>query len=281
MNRLHNRQPERANMPPLIYGTAWKKERTADLVVQAICAGFRGVDTACQPKHYNEPGVGQALSRLAEMGIGREEIFLQTKFTPIDGQDPRRVPYDPTAPLARQVAQSFEVSTQNLNTAFIDSWVLHSPLSPHSTLMAAWHAMEEIYQAGRCGRLGISNCYDPRTLQRLSNDARIKPTVVQNRFYAQTAYDQGIRKWCTTEGAIYQSFWTLTANPHLLGSDPIRIAARKYQKSAAQILFRALNQLGVVPLTGTCSVEHMEADLAFLTFKLTDLELKSILHLLH
>lgn len=39
-------------MPRLIYGTAWKKERTASLVEQALRAGFRGVDTACQPKHY-------------------------------------------------------------------------------------------------------------------------------------------------------------------------------------------------------------------------------------
>ena len=43
-------------MPRLIYGTAWKKEATAQLVVKAVLAGFRGVDTACQPKHYFEPG---------------------------------------------------------------------------------------------------------------------------------------------------------------------------------------------------------------------------------
>jgi diketogulonate reductase-like aldo/keto reductase len=35
-------------MPRLIYGTAWKKERTADLVEKAFKLGFRGVDTACQ-----------------------------------------------------------------------------------------------------------------------------------------------------------------------------------------------------------------------------------------
>lgn len=42
------------HMPRLIYGTAWKKERTTDLVVKAVLAGFRGIDTACQPKHYQE-----------------------------------------------------------------------------------------------------------------------------------------------------------------------------------------------------------------------------------
>lgn len=35
-------------MPALIYGTAWKKERTTQLVEQAVLTGFRGIDTACQ-----------------------------------------------------------------------------------------------------------------------------------------------------------------------------------------------------------------------------------------
>ncbi len=51
-------------MPWIIYGTAWKKERTLDLVVKAIQAGFKGIDTACQPKHYDESLVGAALQRL-------------------------------------------------------------------------------------------------------------------------------------------------------------------------------------------------------------------------
>ena len=39
-------------MPRLIYGTAWKKEATTQLVLRAVLLGFRGIDTACQPKHY-------------------------------------------------------------------------------------------------------------------------------------------------------------------------------------------------------------------------------------
>ena len=97
-------------MPWIVYGTAWKKERTAGLVEQAVKAGFRGIDTACQPRHYREDGVGEALDRLREQGIGRESLFLQTKFTPPEGQDPETVPYDPKAPVGEQVAQSFEVS---------------------------------------------------------------------------------------------------------------------------------------------------------------------------
>ena len=46
---------------PMLYGTAWKKDQTTDLLTKAFALGFRGVDTACQPKHYDEKRVGDAL----------------------------------------------------------------------------------------------------------------------------------------------------------------------------------------------------------------------------
>ena len=96
-----------APMSALVYGTAWKREATADLVVRAIHAGFRSIDTACQPKHYREDLVGAAIARVGASGFSRESLFLQTKFTPLDGQDPDDVPYDAHVPLAEQVRQSF------------------------------------------------------------------------------------------------------------------------------------------------------------------------------
>ncbi len=123
-------------MPKLIYGTAWKKERTTDLVVQAIRAGFRGIDTACQPKHYYEPGVGEALKVLSkEDGIQRESLFIQTKFTSIDGQDAKNIPYDPKQELPITVKQSLQASLRNLNTTYIDSLVMHSPMRAHRDTM--------------------------------------------------------------------------------------------------------------------------------------------------
>jgi diketogulonate reductase-like aldo/keto reductase len=169
-------------MPRLIYGTAWKKEQTADLVVQAIRAGFRGIDTACQPKHYNEALVGVALRRLQDEGIDRDRLFVQTKFTPLPGQDPQQIPYDKNAPLEVQIAQSFETSKKNLQTPYVDSLVLHSPLAPHNLLMQAWRAMEAIQEAGGARQLGISNCYHVEVLHQLFADASVKPTVVQTAF---------------------------------------------------------------------------------------------------
>ena len=89
-----------------------------------------GIDTACQPRHYNEPGVGLAVKKLIDEGfIKRSDLFLQTKYTPIGGQDPNNIPYDPSQPIEIQVEQSFQKSLSNLHTDYLDSLILHSPLA--------------------------------------------------------------------------------------------------------------------------------------------------------
>jgi diketogulonate reductase-like aldo/keto reductase len=68
----------RTTTPRLVYGTAWKKDRTAELVYLALKAGFRGIDTAAQPKHYNEAGAGEGIRRaIAEGIVSRKEIFVR------------------------------------------------------------------------------------------------------------------------------------------------------------------------------------------------------------
>ena len=256
------------NMPCLIYGTAWKKTDTADLVEQALLAGFRGIDTACQPKHYDEALVGVALQRVNQQGIPRENLYLQTKFTSLSGQDPARVPYDKSAPVDVQVAQSFATSQHNLQTDYVDGLILHSPYSTHAKTLHAWRAMESIQQAGGARQLGISNCYDLTVLQTLYKQAHVKPAIVQNRFYKDTGYDVALRQWCSAHGIIYQSFWSLTANPHILNSKTLQDLAAQYHKTAAQLFFRYLHQLGIVPLTGTKSPQHIQDDLGIFDFEL-------------
>lgn len=266
-------------IPKLIYGTAWKEERTSDLVVKAINAGFRGIDTAAQPRHYNEKGVGDALQKLRIQGIKREDLFLQTKFSPFAGQDPKRIPYDPQAPSATQVAQSFASSQKNLGTSYVDSLVLHSPL-PWEQMTEVWKAMEKLHEQGGATVLGISNCYDLRILQALHSSATVKPKVLQNRFYAETSYDLQIREWCKGNEVTYQSFWTLTANPQILNSQTLKSIAQKHHKTEAQVFFRFLNHLGISPLTGTCSELHMKEDLEIFEFELETSEVEAIQALL-
>jgi diketogulonate reductase-like aldo/keto reductase len=267
-------------LPKIIYGTAWKKGHTTRLVEQAIELGFRGIDTACQPKHYNEPGVGEGLASFLNAGFDRADIFLQTKFTPVDGQDPARIPYDPKADLAQQVAQSFETSLKSLQTSYLDSLVLHSPLATEQEWMEVWQAMEAIFDAEGTKQLGISNCYRLDQLEWLYRRSRIKPAVLQNRFYATTGYDRELRDFCRQQGIIYQSFWTLTANPKVLSHSTLQTLASKHRRTPAQVFFRYLTQIDIVPLTGTTSATHMREDLDIFTFELNSNECEAIAGLL-
>jgi diketogulonate reductase-like aldo/keto reductase len=269
--------PAGVRMPRILYGTAWKRDETETLVRSAIGEGFRGIDTACQPKHYDEAGVGAGVAACLGDGpsdgsLSRKDLYLQTKFTPVSGQDPTRIPYDPNAALPEQVGQSFATSLRNLRTDYLDGLVLHSPLPSARQTLEVWRAMESLVEARGVRQLGISNCYRLEQLRGLCDAARVRPAVLQNRFYADTGYDREIRAFCREQRIIYQSFWTLSANPHVLAHQTVTDLASKYRRTPAQILFQYLTLTEVVPLTGTRSRMHMRQDLAIFESELTDAE---------
>jgi len=262
--------PRVAPIPSFIYGTAWKEERTAGLTRLAVQAGFRGIDTANQRKHYFEAGVGAALKEALEASeISRSELFLQSKFTFLGGQD-ERLPYDRHAAIGQQVAQSFESSLLHLGTDYLDSYVLHGPSSRPGLAAAdfqAWRAMEALVQAGKVRFLGISNV-SLEQLQALCADAAIRPKFVQNRCYAKTGWDRAVRAACKAHGIVYQGFSLLTANRAELAGPVAQRVALRTGRPIAQVVFRFCQQLGIVPLTGTSQLEHMRLDLAAGEFEL-------------
>lgn len=170
----------------LIYGTAWKGDGTADLVYQALKAGFRAVATAAQPKHYREHLVGEGIARAIRDGVvARADIFvsslavcvhtrrghsilttrqIQTTFTPYPSQDPANLPYDPDAPLDVQVRTSlanslatFSSSSSSSSKPYLDALVLHIPYAHPSHTNQVWAAMSRAVRDGHVRQLGISN----------------------------------------------------------------------------------------------------------------------------
>lgn len=258
--------------PRLVYGTAWKKDRTAALVYQALKAGFRGLDTAAQPRHYAEKLVGDGVRRaLAEGLLARDALFLQTKFTSLADQDPDNLPYDPAAPLPDQVHASVAASLANLAAAaaadddghaYLDCLVLHSPLPTLDGTLAAWRALET-YVPHRIRHLGIANA-PLAVLEALvaAPAVRVRPAVVQNRFYRDTAWEGPLRAFCRARGIVFQSFWTLTGNPRLLRhAVVVRLAERTGVSREAAFYALVLGLRGTTILDGTTSEEHMRADL--------------------
>ncbi|ABF40972.1 aldo/keto reductase [Candidatus Koribacter versatilis Ellin345] len=255
-----------SSAPQFLYGTAWKEDRTAECVSLALKAGFRGIDTANQRKHYNEVGVGEALQKAYSDGlVKRDDLFLQTKFTYQRGQD-HRLPYDPTAPLAKQVQQSLASSLEHLDTEYVDSFVLHGPASGYEWTAdddAVWNAMRAEREKGRTRVIGVSNV-SLGHLQQMADT----PAFVQNRCYAQLGWDREIRTFCREHGIVYQGFSLLTANVPVLRHPLVQEIAGHMKAGIAQVTFAFARQIGMLPLTGTTSFEHMQQDLSSLALTL-------------
>ncbi|CAK7244390.1 MAG: hypothetical protein STHCBS139747_005928 [Sporothrix thermara] len=313
----------RTRLPRLVYGTAWKRERTADLVYQALQAGFRAIDTAAQPRHYREDLVAEGVRRALASGVvgARSDLYIQTKFTPPGGQDlegPNAPPYDPAAPIAEQVRASVDSSLRNFTfpraaaatggggggggdseeekKSYLDCLVLHSPLPHREDTLAVWEVLQT-YVPDRIRTLGVSNVLLGQ-LQELIGVADevaaatgtaadlLRPVVVQNRFHSRgnvpDPHNIALRRFCARpdQRIVYQSFWTLTANPGLVSgrsSAAARAVADAVQVSP-EVAFYGLVALGLGPaegdaegdadscpiviLDGTTSAEHMAADLA-------------------
>lgn len=266
------------NIPSFVYGTAWKENETERLVGLALEAGFRGIDTANQRRHYFEAGVGAAMARAISEGlVRRQDLFLQTKFTSADGQD-HRLPYDRKADYATQVRQSFESSLEHLQVEMIDSYLLHGPSQRRGLATAdheVWRAMEQLHLAGRTRFLGISNVAINQ-LEELWAFAQVRPTFVQNRCYARLGWDREIRTFCREKSVVYQGFSLLTANAAELRQKSFQRLAQRLNRTPAQIVFRFAYQTGMQSLTGTTDPNHMREDLEVLDFELTEEDLSFI-----
>lgn len=272
------REIQGVTVPAFIYGTAWKEERTERLTAMALSAGFRAIDTANQRRHYFEAGVGAAVgAATAEGRVQRAELFLQTKFTYVDGQD-HRLPYDPGLDPASQVRQSFASSLEHLRVSYLDSFLLHGPSARRGVTQTdwqVWRAMEELQRAQQTRLIGVSNV-SLEQLAELVRGAAIKPAFVQNRCYASTGWDREVRMFCEQQGIAYQGFSLLTANRHVLGARIVQRISQRTRRSPAQVVFRFALHVGMIPLTGTSSAEHMAADLACTSFELDAADVAAI-----
>lgn len=263
-----------SSAPPLLYGTAWKERRTEALVAEALAAGFRGIDTANQRRHYDEAAVGAAIGG---SGINRDQLFIQTKFTHIDSQD-ERLPYDPHAGYSTQVRQSFDSSLAHLGVDRLDSYLLHGPRTRHGFSNAdreVWQTMEQLQRSGRVTAIGISNVTADQ-LAVLCEIADIKPSFVQNRCFAQLGWDREVRAVCKREGIAYQGFSLLTANVAELSSREVRAVAAAHGATIPQIIFAFAIHVGMIALTGTTGRQHMQEDLAATSLRLSPDEVAAI-----
>jgi diketogulonate reductase-like aldo/keto reductase len=222
--------------------------------------------------------VGQGLAAAYRAGVvTRADVFLQTKFTYREGQD-HRLPYDPTADLSAQVAQSMASSLEHLGTDHVDSYVLHGPASYHDWTdddAEVWAAMVKERDAGRTRSLGVSNV-SLSHLQQMARTGAERPQFVQNRCFARFGWDRHVRAFCRERGIVYQGFSLLTANLEVLRDPLVAAIAERAQATPAQVVFRFAQAVGMLPLTGTSDARHMQQDLASRALVLSADEVRAI-----
>ncbi|KAK5311646.1 hypothetical protein LTR93_011654 [Exophiala xenobiotica] len=180
------------------------------------------------------------------------------------------MPYDKTSPVTDQVNASVMSSLHNFNFAdvvkendsvepYIDILILHSPMRTVDETLEVWRTLEQ-YVPNEIRNLGISNC-NLFTLMDLYERSTIKPSVVQNRFYAATKFDIGVRKFCQEKNIVYESFWTLSANPSLVWSVEVGALANQIGVGPQSVLYCLVLGLGnITILNGTKSSKHMQED---------------------
>lgn len=125
------------------------------------------------------------------------------RFTSISGQDRNKpLPYNPASPVREQLLESFQTSLRNLRTSYLDSYILHSPLSTLEETLEAWKVLGALQDEGRVHLIGVSNAYKVSILQAMAQERPVQ--VVQNRWYEKNGWDKDVFRYCKENGVMYQ-----------------------------------------------------------------------------
>lgn len=230
------------------------EEKCEEAVCGAIEAGYRLIDTASS--YQNEEAVGRAVKH---SGIPREELFITTKAYI------HQMGYDKTK-------AAFEESLKKLGTSYLDLYLIHMPFGDY---YGAWRAMEELYKAGKIRAIGVCNFLPDRLLDLCSN-VEITPQInqIERHPHCQRKEDLEIMK----ELGVQPQAWAPFAEglKGMFQEPVLTTIAKKYGKTAAQVILRWNIQQGIIVIPKSVHRERMEENLNIWDFKLDDEDMKQI-----
>jgi 2,5-diketo-D-gluconate reductase A len=246
------------SMPQIGLGTATLKDDTvAPVVVSAIQAGYRHIDTAY--RYGNQRGVGKGIR---DSGIGREELFVTTKLDgEFQGGD-------------RAVAGLDECLRQ-LGLEYVDLLLIHWPLPQRGEYISTWRTFEQLAAAGKARSIGVSN-FKPAHLERLLAEATIRP--VANQIQLSPRITRADHVDYDRAHAIATVAWSpLGGQAGSLRSEPtLATIGAKYGKSPAQVVLRWDIERGVATIPRSSSAERLAQNLDIFDFALTADEVAAI-----
>ncbi len=254
-------------MPIIGFGTnTLGGEVATKSVAEAICVGFRLIDTATT--YGNEAAVGEGIRQgIERSGIDREDLFITTKLWADD------MGYE-------KAMRAFETSLEKLGVDYIDLWLIHRP-RPREDIPGSWRAMEELYAAGKIRAIGVSN-FTAEQLDELSAYAKVTPAVNQietHPFFQQFEAQRDLE----ARGIQMEAWSPLVGGNNLQGQESkiftnstLVEIGKKHGKSPAQVVLRWIVQRGIVTIPRTRERAEMVENLDIFDFVLDENDLRKI-----
>jgi 2,5-diketo-D-gluconate reductase A len=245
------------HIPQLGLGT-WplNDEQVAPVVVAAIEAGYRHIDTAY--RYGNQRGVGQGIR---DSGIRREELFVTTKLDgAFQGND--------------RALAGLDECLQHLELDYVDLLLIHWPLPQRDEYISTWKTFEQLVAAGKARSIGVSN-FKPAHIERLLAEARIRPAVNQIQLNPRTTRPEQ-RAYDSAQGIVTVSWGPLRPGSDLLDDPTIAAIAAKYGKTPAQVVLRWHIELGLVAIPKSASPDRLAQNIDIFDFELTDAEVAAL-----
>jgi len=223
-------------------------------VLDAIGIGYRLFDTAAIYK--NEEPLGRAVRN---SGVPREEFFITTKVWIQDAG------YESTK-------KAFERSLKKLQLDYLDLYLVHRP---YGDVYGSWRAMEELYKEGRIRAIGVSN-FEPGRLVDLIMYNEIAPAInqVETHVFCQQIESAGVMKEYNVQIESWAPF--AEGRNNMFNNETLIDIARKYNKSAAQVILRWLIQRDVVAIPKSPHKERMTENFDIFDFELVREDMERI-----
>jgi diketogulonate reductase-like aldo/keto reductase len=271
---------------PTTFGM-WRLDNPEETVYNAIRAGFRRFDSACD--YGNEVQTGKGIRRAIDEGIvKREDLYITTKlWNTYHAED--------------HVPIALDKCLKDLGLDYVDEFLIHFPISmeyvpiekkypPEWTnldgemvlvkndINATWRAIEKLVDAGKTRNIGLSN-FNCQHIRQVLSIARIRPTSLQVECHphlSQTKLlrfvrEAGIRMsvFSPMGGTSYISLGMATESDLLFEHPVILGISQKYNKSWAQVLLRWAVQRNTLPISKSSSLARMEENRSLFDFYLS------------
>jgi len=290
---------QQKQMPKVGFGL-WKvaKETCADAVYNAIKVGYRHLDSASD--YGNEVEVGQGIQRaLADKLCRREDLWITLKLWN-------------TYHRKEHVEPAIRKSLHDLQLDYLDLYLIHFPIAqpyvdfndryppewifdPKAAepkmeiapvpLYETWQGMEALVEAGLTHKIGVCN-YNTGLLNDLMAYAKIKPAVLQVESHPyltqqrlmQLARDYAIEVTAFSPlGALsYLELDMAGAQESVLEQAVVKQAAKRLNKTPAQVVLRWGVQRGNAIVPKTSRPERLAENLAIFDFSLSEQEMAAI-----